>query len=111
MSMGKALHQMPARAGRITVGDGEAVSGVLSDEARPTRPGTVSAGQGLLAQVLARENMQRAWKRVKANKGAAGVDGMDIAATGRYLVTALPNIRAQLMAAYVNWGSPPWWTG
>jgi RNA-directed DNA polymerase len=98
MSMGKALHQMPARAGRITVGDGEAVSGVLSDEARLTRPGTVSAGQGLLAQVLARENMQRAWKRVKANKGAAGVDGMDIAATGRYLVTALPNIRAQLMA-------------
>ncbi|MDY7574080.1 group II intron reverse transcriptase/maturase [Actimicrobium sp. CCI2.3] len=98
MSMRKALHQMPARAGRITVRDGEAVSGVLSDEARPTRPGTVSAGQGLLAQVLARENMQRAWKRVKANKGAAGVDGMDIAATGRYLVTALPNIRAQLMA-------------
>lgn len=98
MSMGKVLHQMPARAGRITVRDGEAVSGVLSDEARPTRLGTVSAGQGLLAQVLARENMQRAWKRVKANKGAAGVDGMDIAATGRYLVTALPNIRAQLMA-------------
>jgi RNA-directed DNA polymerase len=42
--------------------------------------------------------MQRAWKRVKANKGAAGVDGMDIAQTGRYLVTALPTIREQLMA-------------
>ena len=42
--------------------------------------------------------MQRAWKRVKANKGAAGVDGMDIAQTGRYLVTALPTIRDQLMA-------------
>ena len=42
--------------------------------------------------------MQRAWKRVKANKGAAGVDGMDIAATGRHLVTALPTIRKQLMA-------------
>ncbi len=42
--------------------------------------------------------MQRAWKRVKANKGAAGVDGMDIATTGRYLVTALPTIRNQLMA-------------
>jgi RNA-directed DNA polymerase len=41
--------------------------------------------------------MQRAWKRVKANKGAAGVDGMDIAQTGRHLVTALPNIRKQLM--------------
>ena len=42
--------------------------------------------------------MQRAWKRVKANKGAAGVDGMDIAQTGCYLVNALPTIREQLMA-------------
>jgi len=58
----------------------------------------VNAGQGLLEQVLARENMQRALKRVKANKGAAGVDGMDIAQTSRYLVTALPTIREQLMA-------------
>jgi len=71
---------------------------MVSDEARPTRHDKVGAGPGLLAQVLARENMQRAWKRVKANKGAAGVDGMDIAATGRYLVNALPTIRRQLMA-------------
>ena len=98
MSMRRARHQMPAFAGRTTVGGGEAVSGVASDEARPTRHDTDDAGPGLLVQVLARENMQRAWKRVKANKGAAGVDGMDIAATGRYLVTALPTIRAQLMA-------------
>jgi RNA-directed DNA polymerase len=41
--------------------------------------------------------MQRAWKRVKANKGAAGVDGMDIAQTGHYLKTAWPTIRQQLM--------------
>jgi RNA-directed DNA polymerase len=73
MSMGKALHQMPASAGRATVGDGEAVSGMVSDEARPTRHDTGNAGQALLEQALARENMQRAWKRVKANKGAAGV--------------------------------------
>ena len=37
----------------------------------------------LLEQVLDRENMRKAWKRVKANKGAAGVDGMSISeATG-----------------------------
>ena len=40
-------------------------------------------GQGCCWQALTRENMQRAWKRVKANKGAAGVDGLDIDQTGR----------------------------
>lgn len=98
MSMGKALHQMPASAGRVAARDGEAVFEPASDEARLTRHDKENAGQGLLAQVLARDNMLRAWKRVKANKGAAGVDGMDIAQTGRYLVTALPTIRNQLMA-------------
>jgi len=32
----------------------------------------------LLEQVLASENLQAAWKRVRANKGAAGIDGMTI---------------------------------
>jgi RNA-directed DNA polymerase len=32
----------------------------------------------LLEQVLDRENLRKAWKRVKANKGAVGVDGMSI---------------------------------
>jgi RNA-directed DNA polymerase len=41
--------------------------------------------------------MQRAWKRVKANKGAAGVDGLDIAQTGRHLKHAWPTIRRQLV--------------
>ncbi len=42
--------------------------------------------------------MQRAWKRVKANKGAAGSDGLDIAQTGAHLKHAWPTIRQQLMA-------------
>jgi RNA-directed DNA polymerase len=41
--------------------------------------------------------MQRAWKRVKANKGAAGVDGLDIAQTGQHLKHAWLTIRQQLM--------------
>ena len=98
MSMDDVRHPMPASAGRVAERRGEASSKPISDETAPPRHETIDAGQGLLAQVLARENMQRAWKRVKANKGAAGVDGMDIAQTGRYLVTALPDIRDQLMA-------------
>jgi RNA-directed DNA polymerase len=98
MSMDDVRHQMPASAGRVAERRGEASSEAASDEISSPRHATINAGQGLLAQVLARENMRRAWKRVKANKGAAGVDGMDIAQTGRYLVTALPTIRKQLMA-------------
>lgn len=92
------MHQMPAQAGRAPARGGEAAPEGASDEARCTRHETESAGQALLMQVLARGNMQRAWKRVKANKGAAGVDGMDIDQTGQYLATAWPVIREQLMA-------------
>ncbi len=96
--MSRVVHQMSAQAERVAVRRGEASSQASSDETRLPRQEPGDAGRGLLAQVLARENMQRAWKRVKANKGAAGVDGMDIAETGRHLVTALPTIRNQLMA-------------
>jgi RNA-directed DNA polymerase len=51
----------------------------------------------LLAAALTRENLQQAWKRVKANKGSAGVDGLDIAQTAIYLKTAWPTLRDQLL--------------
>ena len=95
--MNRVLHQMPARAGRVAVGRGEASLDAASDETRLPRQEPEDAGQGLLAQVLARDNMQRAWKRVKANKGAAGVDGLDIAQTGQHLKHAWPEIRRRLI--------------
>jgi group II intron reverse transcriptase/maturase len=39
----------------------------------------------LLEAMLERENLIRAWKRVKANKGAAGIDGRTIAETWKWL--------------------------
>ena len=98
MTMVGVLHQMPARAGRVATGRGEASSEGTSDETPSPRQGPGNAGRHLLSQVLAKENMEIAWKRVKANRGAAGVDGMDIAQTRRHLVNAWPNIRDQLMA-------------
>lgn len=48
--------------------------------------------------------MQRAWKRVKASKGGAGVDGVDIARTGAHLKHAWPTIRQQLLdGTYRPW--------
>ena len=51
----------------------------------------------LLEAALARENVARAWRRVKANKGSAGVDGLSIAATSDYLKAQWTQIRQRLL--------------
>jgi group II intron reverse transcriptase/maturase len=92
------MRQMPERSGRDGEVCGEAAREASSDEARGPRYDTEGTGSGtLLAAALTRENLQRAWQRVKANKGSAGVDGLDIEQTGQYLKTAWPDIRARLL--------------
>src|SRR5260370_19175043 len=98
MSMWRASHRMPAQAGRSGVGRGEAACGSGSDEARCPRHGLESTGSALLLAALTRENLQRAWKRVRANKGVAGVDGLDIDQTAAHLRTVWPAIREQLLS-------------
>jgi RNA-directed DNA polymerase len=51
----------------------------------------------LLGQAMARENLLAAWKRVKANKGSAGVDARTVQETQEYLKTAWPDIRASVL--------------
>jgi len=96
--MWRALHQTPAQAGRSGVGRGEAACGSGSDEARRPRREPKGTGSALLSAALTRENLQRAWKRVRANKGAAGVDGLDIDQTAVQLRTEWPAIREQLLS-------------
>jgi RNA-directed DNA polymerase len=98
MTMRDALRQMPAQAGRSSVESGEAASGPDSDEAHRPRHETESIGSALLVAALTRENLQQALKRVRANKGAAGVDGLDIDQTIEHLRTAWPAIREQLLS-------------
>ena len=98
VSLERAVHQKPASAGRNAGGRGEAEAEVVRDEARPTRFETGgSGGDDLLAQALARASLVMAWKRVKANRGSAGVDGKSIAETAEALKTHWPRIREALL--------------
>jgi len=51
----------------------------------------------MMEQILARENLQRAWHRVRSNAGAPGVDGMSIAAFPAFCRERWPAIRSALM--------------
>ena len=104
--MSKAMRQMPERSGRAGVERGEAARDPASDEASgpprehlDTGSARPKAGAGsLLEAALTRENLNTAWKRIKANKGAAGVDGLDIEQTAELLRTRWSGIRQALLA-------------
>jgi RNA-directed DNA polymerase len=100
MSMSKARRQMPAQAGRAGAACGEAEREPASGEAKGPRHDVADTGNphaALLHVAFTRENLQRAFRKVRANKGAAGVDGLDIDQTARHLATAWPAIREQLL--------------
>ena len=101
MSMSEAKRQMPASAGWVGAARGEAACEPASDEADGPRHKPNDTGKpdaALLHAALTRENLRRAFKRVRANKGAAGADGLDINQTAEHLNTAWPAIREQLLA-------------
>jgi RNA-directed DNA polymerase len=67
---------------------------------------TVKAGYGtespaspecLMEEVCQRDNLVRALKRVKANKGSPGIDGMRVEELADYLKEHWPRIREQLL--------------
>ena len=53
--------------------------------------------EALMEQILDRENLRNALKRVRANKGAPGVDGMTVDELPDYLRGHWPAIREQLL--------------
>ena len=103
--MSKAMRQMLEQSGRAGVARGEAASDPVSDEARGPlveHPGTGLAKSkagtgGLLEAALTRQNLQTAWKRVKANKGAAGVDRLSIEQTAQVMRQRWPETRQALL--------------
>ena len=52
--------------------------------------------QGLLQAVLSRDNRARAWKRVKANKGPPGIDGVTVEDWPAHAREHWPALREQI---------------
>ena len=67
--------------------------GICDLSAENPKPGT-----DLMEKVLAPENLRAAYRRVRANKGAPGVDGVSVNELAGYLRANWPAIRAQLLA-------------
>lgn len=56
----------------------------------------------LMNKVLERENLERAYKRVIANKGAAGIDGMNVLSLKAHLDNCWPTLKDQLKNGAYN---------
>lgn len=60
-------------------------------------PESPACSEQLMEEVCDRGNLERAWKRVRSNKGGPGVDGMTIDKAKDHLREHWPNIRTQLL--------------
>ena len=85
----------------LAEGEGEARRAEQREtEARAANPDTESPATTcqLMEEIVSGENMRRALKRVRSNKGSAGVDGMTVDVLGPHLVEHWPRYREQLLA-------------
>jgi group II intron reverse transcriptase/maturase len=79
-------------------GTGEARRVERSDEASLAVRGNEHSGVGdLMERVVERDNLVRALKRVRSNKGSAGIDGMSVEELPEYLRGNWERIRAELL--------------
>ena len=60
-------------------------------------PQSPASTNRLMEEVCEQENLREAWRRVKANQGSAGVDGITIGGLSDYLKQHGPAIREQLL--------------
>lgn len=95
----EAVHQMSNEQFELPLETrGDSPRGERSGEARSTAHSTERSGLAdLMEQIVERGNLVRALKRVRANQGSAGVDGMTVDGLPDYLRDHWPAIREQLL--------------
>ena len=90
----KALNRQIMDRGETPV---DGLAGVEPSVAAPELESPASTGH-LMEEVCERGNLQRAWQRVRRNKGGPGVDGMTSDDARDHLCEHWPDIRSQLLA-------------
>ena len=90
-----SVQRTTTTAGVARNGDGGArgAASFASDESHCT-----GQESGLIEQMIARENLNLAWKKVSANQGSAGVDGLGIEATAALIPKVWDRIEPRLLA-------------
>jgi RNA-directed DNA polymerase len=91
------MHQKSKTLGPTAKVSGEAARVAVGDETKWVSSELMNSGTALLDAALTRENMVNAWKRVKANKGSSGVDGMTIRDAVDYLKSHWLRIKESLL--------------
>jgi RNA-directed DNA polymerase len=91
------MHQKSKTTESTAKASGEAARVAVDDETKWVSIEAMNSGMALLEAALTRENMVKAWKRVKANKGSAGVDGITIQDAVEYLRGHWPGIKESLL--------------
>jgi|TARA_B100002003_G_scaffold47098_1_gene42376 RNA-directed DNA polymerase len=80
-------------------GEGGTGTAAYEEQQRPTASERKRAlPEALMEEVLEPRNLNRAYQRVKANKGAPGVDGMTVDDLGGWLVEHREELMASLLA-------------
>src|ERR1035437_9263827 len=77
-------------ARRAVRGESESLKAVSAPE-------SLAGTDRMMEEIVERENLKEALRRVKANKGAPGVDAMTVNQLGDYLKQHWPAIREQLL--------------
>jgi RNA-directed DNA polymerase len=78
-------------------GEAPRASGGGSESTKAVRQPESPAQEQLIEEVCERDNLRQAMKRVKANRGSAGVDGMKVGELPKYLEQHWPAIGEQLL--------------
>ncbi|OFW17516.1 MAG: group II intron reverse transcriptase/maturase [Acidobacteria bacterium RIFCSPLOWO2_12_FULL_66_10] len=89
--MALAFTTTPPGEARTGAPEGSETLVAKSDAERP------ASAARLMEEVCERENLKRALRRVRGNKGSAGIDGMAVEELPAYLKEHWPAIRAQLL--------------